>query len=214
MPPDRGLFISLTAVLAGLGVLMVYSASITSWPTDFEQVYLSRHLVFLLIGSTAAAVAAKLPVTFWRRITPGLFAVTVLLLVLVLIPGVGTSVNGARRWLRIGPLSLQPSELAKMTLPLMLALLLATRSREQLRRPLAGTVPFLLPVACVLPLVLIEPDLGDLSRRRRGCRIGRGGLAGAELRHLRRAGRTGGDVHRGLETVSNAADRRFSRRVE
>lgn len=162
MSADRGLFVSLTAVLAGVGVLMVYSASITSWPTDFERVYLSRHLIFLVIGVCAAAFAANMPAEWWRRMTPYLFLATIVLLVVVLVPGLGTAVKGARRWLRFGPVSLQPSEVAKLTLPLMLAALLSKRTPEELRRPIRGTVLILLPVALVLPLVLIEPDLGTM----------------------------------------------------
>ena len=160
MTSDRGLLVSLTAVLCGIGVLMVYSASITSWPTDFEQVYLSRHVLYLLIGGTMAAIAAGLPAEFWRRGAKWLFALSVLLLVAVLIPGVGRAVNGAQRWLRIGPISMQPSEFAKLALPLMLASMLSSRTVDQLRRPLRGTIPLLIPIAIVLPLVLIEPDLG------------------------------------------------------
>ncbi|MEX0702967.1 MAG: FtsW/RodA/SpoVE family cell cycle protein [Planctomycetales bacterium] len=132
MPVDhsRHLFLSLAAVLAGFGALMVHSASVTSWPTEAEQVYLSRHLVFLALGIATGGISAVLPAEFWRKAAPWLFAATLLLLVAVLVPGVGTEVNGARRWLRYGPLSLQPCELAKITLPLLLARLLASRFRR------------------------------------------------------------------------------------
>jgi cell division protein FtsW len=83
----------------------------------------------------------------------------VLLLFLVLIPGVGTRVNGAQRWFRYGGLSLQPSELAKIALPLFLARQLCTR-RTELRKWIAGTVPVVTPLAIAVPLVLFQPDLG------------------------------------------------------
>lgn len=159
MDQDRGLFVALASALVGFGILMVHSASITSWPTEFEQVYLSRHATFLVIGLAAATVCASLPASFWFRVSPWLFGGTVLLLVLVAIPGVGTRVNGAQRWFRYGGLSLQPSELAKIAVPLFMARQLCTR-RTDLRKWIAGTVPVLTPLAIVVPLVLLEPDLG------------------------------------------------------
>ncbi|MGH7127360.1 MAG: FtsW/RodA/SpoVE family cell cycle protein [Planctomycetaceae bacterium] len=155
----RGLFVSLACVLVGFGVLMVHSASITSWPTEMERVYLLRHVTFLLAGVTAAGICASLPARFWYHAAPWLFLLTAVLLAVVLVPGVGTRVNGAQRWLRFGPLSLQPSELAKLALPLFVARLMVSR-RERLHRWVAGTLPVVWPPAVVVPLVMIEPDLG------------------------------------------------------
>ncbi len=159
MDQNRGLFITLASVLLAVGILMVHSASITSWPTEFEQVYLSRHLTFLLLGITAATVCACLPARFWFQVGPYLFVLTVVLLILVLVPGVGTRVNGAQRWLRYGPLSLQPSELTKIALPLFLCRLMG-RHREHLHHWFSGTLPIVFPAVVVLPLVLVQPDLG------------------------------------------------------
>jgi cell division protein FtsW len=167
---DRNLFLSLAAVLAGFGVLMVHSASITSWPTEFEQVYLSRHLLFLGIGVVAGAACACLPARAWYQAAPYLFVITLALLVSVLIPGVGTEVNGARRWLRYGGYSLQPSEFAKIVLPLFVCRLI-DRRRERLRRWISGTVPLVLPVALMAPLVLQQPDLGTAAFLAAGCGI-------------------------------------------
>src|SRR5262249_8044108 len=117
---ERKLFISLVAVLLGFGVLMVHSASITSRPSEVERVYLSRHLVFVGTGLLAAIAAGLLPARFWQRMAPWMFWGSLCLLALVLVPGIGTSVNGARRWFRYGPMSVQPSELMKIALPLYL----------------------------------------------------------------------------------------------
>jgi cell division protein FtsW len=156
---NRHFFLSLALVLVGFGVLMVHSASITSWPTEFERVYLTKHLQFLAIAITAASVAGALPARFWFKAAPWLFLGTLLLLVAVLIPGVGTRVNGAQRWLRLAGFSMQPSELAKVTLPLFLArgILLC---RERLGHWFFGTVPFVVPTALTAALVMLEPDLG------------------------------------------------------
>eukprot|EP00913_Durusdinium_trenchii_P008932 g8398.t1 len=167
---NRGLFISFACVLLGVGVMMVHSASITSWPTEFEQVYLSRHLVFLLIGATAAGICSVLPSRFWYRIAPLLFTATACLLVLVLFPNIGTRVNGARRWLRAGGVSFQPSEFAKIALPLLVARILF-QNRERLRGIAAGMIPVLVPPAIVVPLVIIQPDLGTALFLSGGCGI-------------------------------------------
>jgi len=153
------MFLSFAGVLLGFGILMVHSASITSWPTTFEQVYLSRHVSFLAVGLLVGATAAFMPGRFWFRLAPFLFMICVCLLVLVLIPGVGTKVNGAQRWLRVGSYSFQPSELAKISLPLFLCYLMRNR-RENLHHWFRGTVPLVVPIAIMIPLVMLQPDLG------------------------------------------------------
>lgn len=167
---DRNLFLSLAAVLVGFGVLMVHSASITSWPTEFEQVYLSRHLTFLAIGIVAGAVCACLPSRVWYQTAPYLFVGTILLLAAVLIPGVGTEVNGARRWLRYGGYSVQPSEFTKIALPLLVCRMI-DRRRCHLGRWVAGTVPLMLPLIVTAPLVLMQPDLGTTVFLAAGCGV-------------------------------------------
>ena len=158
MRHDTQLFICLVSVLVALGTVMAHSASVTSRPTDRDEVYLTKHTIYLALGIAAAVITASLPSTLWPRLAPWLFAVTLLLLIFVLVPGVGTSVNGSRRWLRAGPVSFQPSELAKLTLPLFVARLVVKHAdrcgqwRDAMR--------FLWPVGVIVPLVLLEPDLG------------------------------------------------------
>jgi cell division protein FtsW len=160
MTQVRNTYLCLVCVLLALGLLMVYSASITARPTEFEQVYVKRHVTFLVVALIAGGTAALLPAEVWRRAAPWLFGATVALLVAVLVPGVGHRVNGAQRWLRWGALSLQPSELAKVTLPLFVCWSLSrreTRGPEGNRR--AG-LRLLLPIGAVMLLVAKEPDLG------------------------------------------------------
>jgi cell division protein FtsW len=156
---SRHLFVSFAALLLGFGLLMVHSASVTSWPTEFEQVYLSRHLMFLGIGLLSARFAATRKPEFWQRFAPWLFVISIVLLVLVLIPGIGVRVKGAQRWIRVPGMSAQPSELAKIAVPLMMCWLV-DRNRNRLNEWFAGIVPFLLTILVSVPLVLIEPDLG------------------------------------------------------
>ena len=102
----RHLYVAFTALLLGFGLLMVHSASVTSWPTEFEQVYLSRHLAFLSIGVALSSFAATRRPEFWQRCAPWLFAASVVLLIVVLVPGIGVRVKGAQRWIRFLGLSM------------------------------------------------------------------------------------------------------------
>lgn len=155
---ERNAFLSCACLLAGLGLLMVHSASMTSWPSEYERVYVTRHAVYLGLGILGATAAARISPNRWRSLAPWLYVLTWLLLLAVLVPGIGTKVNGAQRWLRWGQFSFQPSELAKLALPLYLAMLSIPRD-ETIGR--ATRSPWLvLPIAFLAPLILVEPDLG------------------------------------------------------
>ncbi|MBA3312338.1 MAG: putative lipid II flippase FtsW [Planctomycetota bacterium] len=159
MSRDAQLFVCVATVLVAIGAVMAHSASMTSRPTEKDEIHLGHHAMYLGVGLVAAIAAAVMPPHFWRRAAPWLFAGTILLLVAVLVPGLGTTVNGARRWLRFGSFSIQPTEIAKLTLPLMLCKLIVAR-RDRLGEWIQGTAPILWPAGIVLPLVLLEPDLG------------------------------------------------------
>ncbi|MFN0198291.1 MAG: FtsW/RodA/SpoVE family cell cycle protein [Planctomycetaceae bacterium] len=156
---ERNFFVCLALVLVGCGMLMVHSASITSWPTQFERVYLSRHLTFLAIGLPLAWITSLLRASFWRTWAPFFFLTTTALLLAVLIPGFGSRVNGAQRWIRLGTWSLQPSEIAKVTLPLMMAWLL-TCPLVQRSKSMIVRLSLVWPLFCMAPLIVLQPDLG------------------------------------------------------
>ena len=156
---DRRLFLTVVSVLTAFGILMVHSASITSWPTEFEQVYLSRQLAFLLFGVVVATAAGLAPARLWSGMAPWMFVASVLLLVALRFPGIGTTVNGSTRWLRLGTISIQPSEITKIALPLLVCRIVSSRP-EHLKTLLRGWLCPLIPAAIVVPLVLIQPDLG------------------------------------------------------
>ena len=108
-----------TLMLLLIGMVMVYSASMATAEagrmTGNQPAYfLFRHAIFLTIGLVAAAVAFQVPMSTWQQWSPWLFVAGFVLLALVLIPGVGRDVNGARRWLPLGIVNLQPSELMKL----------------------------------------------------------------------------------------------------
>jgi len=155
----RRLFIGLVCVLIGVGVQMVHSASLTSTPGRSEAVFLNRHLIFLAISVVCGFAASMVPASFLRQNATRLLAVLVLLLAAVLIPGIGTRVNGAQRWLRLGGMSIQPSELGRIILPIV-----AAKTMIDIRSATGfslWTLPrTLLPLLIVLPLVVTEPDLG------------------------------------------------------
>jgi cell division protein FtsW len=159
MHRTRSAFVALVTVLLGIGVLMVCSSSMTARPTDFDRVYLLRHLAFLGIAVGASFVATRIPAAKLFQFAPTVFGATVLLLVAVLIPGLGTRVKGSQRWLRLGAASFQPSELAKITLPLFLCWV-RLRHRTGLRTSMRELGEVLIPIGVVSGLILLEPDLG------------------------------------------------------
>ncbi|MBA4032741.1 MAG: cell division protein [Planctomyces sp.] len=162
---NRTVFIALAGLLLGFGLFVVHSASVTSRPTEFEQIHLSRHLVFIAIGLVAAGIAAAIPARIWVRAAPWLLLGVIILLVLVLVPGIGVRVKGARRWIRFAGFTLQPSELAKIALPLWVAARISLNHSHgrpwSLSESLTGfRMPLLIPPALVMGLVALQPDLG------------------------------------------------------
>ena len=160
---DQALIWVVVALLA-LGVVMVYSASIALpdnpkfaryAPTHF----LTRHLLSIFIAFVCALVAVQVPVSLWEKWSPWLFALTLLLLVLVLVPVIGKGVNGARRWIPIGVMNFQPSELAKLTIA-MYAAGYMVRKMDVKESFVRAVVPMAISVAVIGLLLLAEPDMG------------------------------------------------------
>ncbi|MFN4064491.1 putative lipid II flippase FtsW [Azoarcus communis] len=147
-----------------LGLVMVYSASIAfaegSRFTGYQSHYfLMRHAVFLAVGVGLGLVAFQLPMTQWQRLAPALFVGGVVLLVVVLIPGVGREVNGAQRWLSLGPVNLQPSELMKIFAALYAADY-TVRKLDAMSSFKRGFLPMMIVILFVGFLLLREPDFG------------------------------------------------------
>lgn len=147
-----------------LGLVMVYSASIAfaegSRFTGYQSHYfLMRHAVFLAVGIGLGLVAFQLPMTQWQRLAPALFVGGVVLLVVVLIPGVGREVNGAQRWLSLGPVNLQPSELMKIFAALYAADY-TVRKLDAMSSFKRGFLPMMIVILFVGFLLLREPDFG------------------------------------------------------
>ena len=155
----RHLLVCLVGILICVGVQMVQSASLTSRPSEQDSVFLGRHLAYLALSLVCAWIASNVSSDWLQRNAVRLYAVLLFLLIVLLVPGIGSRINGAQRWLRFGGLSLQPSELGRIVMPIMAAsLLVKLRNTSGFGlRTLPGT---LLPILIVAPLVAIEPDLG------------------------------------------------------
>ena len=151
-------------LLLTLGLVMVYSASIaTAESARFTGGqagwYLARHAAFLAASVVAAAIAFQVPLRAWQRAAPWLFVAGVVLLALVLVPGIGREVNGARRWLPLGFVNLQPSELMKVAVVLYAADY-TVRKHALMHSFRAGLAPMLGVMLVVGWLLLREPDFG------------------------------------------------------
>ena len=160
---DPWLVLSIGA-LVGLGVVMVFNVSYFYGQERFGDglLFFRKHLVSIALGTVVAFVASRLPAETYRRAAYPLLLVAVASLVLVLLPGIGVARGGARRWLHLGPLALQPSEFAKFAVVLYLAASL-TKKGERLRSFKLGVVPHCLVVAVIGGLVLLEPDFGTAA---------------------------------------------------
>jgi cell division protein FtsW len=150
--------------LLALGLVMVYSASIALPDSPKFAAYkphhfLVRHAFAIALGTLLGLVAFGIPMRVWEALSPKLFVLAMVLLVLVLIPGIGKVVYGARRWLSLGPLSLQPSELMKLFVVLYAASYIV-RKQEHIKRFKKGFLPMGTAVAIIGMLLLLEPDLG------------------------------------------------------
>jgi cell division protein FtsW len=153
--------LGLTAALLLVGIVMVTSASMSIAAKDFADpfYFLERQFIFAMAGVVLAWVMTRFPTELWHKYSLVLLVAALLLLVLVLIPGLGARVNGARRWLRIGVLNFQVSELAKV-LVLTWVCSYCVRKRDELQATLPGLLkPFSLLAVSGL-LLLMEPDFG------------------------------------------------------
>lgn len=156
------LIIAVTSLLTTLGLIMVLSASgVRSYGADGSAwVIFGKQVLWTVIGLIAAYVAMRMSVRFLRRVAFTGYVVTIILLVLVLVPGIGHLANGSRKWFVIAGFSMQPSELAKIAFVIWGAHLLAARRMERasLREMLIPLVP---AAVIALALIVAQPDLGQ-----------------------------------------------------
>ena len=162
-PPDTWLFAAVASLVA-IGLVMVFSASSATAYADHHDTmfYLKRQFLWLAIGLGCAYVAYRIDYRKLKAIAPYILILSILSLVAVLVPHVGFIVNGARRWIGAGSISVQPSEFSKLALVVYLAAALSARG-DRIASLAKGLFPLCIPVAIMAVLVLKEPDMGTAS---------------------------------------------------
>ncbi len=162
--PEWGvLFVVLSLLL--IGSLMVYSASISLSDASKYNVstthFLIRQVISIGVGMFAAVAVAMTPMNKWNKYAPWVFVLTIFLLLMVLVPGVGRKVNGASRWIPLGIFNLQVTELMKVA-ALLYAASFTVRKQEFMHSFRKGFMPMGCAIGLVAALVMIQPDLGAL----------------------------------------------------
>jgi len=153
-----------TVALLVWGLVMVYSASIAmpdnpKFARYAHTHFLLRHALSLGVAFAIALLTFQVPVSTWEKVAPWLFVASLVLLMLVLIPFIGKGVNGARRWISLGFMNFQPSELAKFAV-LLYAADYMVRKMEVKERFFRAVLPMAVAIGIVGLLLLAEPDMG------------------------------------------------------
>ena len=153
-----------TLALLMLGLVMVYSASVAmpdnpKFARYAHTHFLIRHVLSLVVGFVVAVLAFQVPLAMWEKMAPWVFVFSLVLLILVLVPFIGKGVNGARRWITLGFMNFQPSELAKFAV-LLYAADYMVRKMDVKERFFRAVIPMAAAVAVVGVLLLAEPDMG------------------------------------------------------
>jgi cell division protein FtsW len=153
-----------TVALLMFGLVMVYSASVAmpdnpKFSRYAHTHFLMRHVLSLMVAFVVALLAFQVPVSTWEKLAPWLFVASLILLILVLVPFIGKGVNGARRWITLGFMNFQPSELAKFAV-LLYAADYMVRKMDVKERFFRAVMPMAMAIAVVGLLLLAEPDMG------------------------------------------------------
>ena len=158
-----GTLVLVVAALLAIGLVMVASSttSIAARTSGDLLSYLWRQSIHVCVAAVVLVLAARMPVRLWERASPALMLAAIVLLGLVLVPGIGREVNGSTRWIGLGDVNLQPSELAKLFFVTYLAGDLARR-KDRIRRTRLGVVKPLAALVVVSALLLREPDHGAI----------------------------------------------------
>ncbi len=158
--PDFLLFAS-TILLLVIGVVMVYSASqVTAHERLSDSYYyLKKQLTWASIGIGAMIFAMKLDYWKYKKYAVPFLVLAFGLLIMVLLPGIGKTVKGAQRWIGFGPMTIQPSEIIKLSLVIFMSYALSMQ-RNRLKKFTTGLLPYLVILALACGLILLQPDLG------------------------------------------------------
>lgn len=161
---NRALLTVIFALLA-IGCVAIYSATIAqggSPSSPFSSYhFISRHVLFVAAGSLAAWVVYRIPLSFWEKVSPWLLMIAIALLLAVLVPGVGKRINGATRWIPLGPVQVQVCEIVKIAVLLGTAAF-TVRRQDFMHSMTKGFLPMALFMSIIAVLVMQQPDLGSL----------------------------------------------------
>lgn len=160
LSPDRWV-LGVTYMLALSGLVMIFSASGVMAENRYgdSMFFFKRQAIWLILGIMVMHGVANVDYRRWKPFIPALYGIIMILLILVLVPFIGVEVNGARRWFRVGDISLQPAEMAKVSVLLYLAAFLSNKE-DQVCDFFSGFLPPVVLVGCMAGLVLLEPDFG------------------------------------------------------
>jgi cell division protein FtsW len=154
----------LTFTLLVFGLIMIASAGIGYSRSRFGDAYFffKRQLLGVSIGLIVLYLTQKIDFSFWKKISFPFFILSMVFLVLVFIPGIGSKIYGANRWIQLGVISFQPSEMLKLSLIVYLAAWLENR-REKVNDFFEGLLPFTIIIAIISFLLIKQPDMGTLG---------------------------------------------------
>lgn len=155
--------LTISVILVCIGIVMIYSSSsIYAWETYHDSFYfLKRHMAFLLVGIFLSFLAMVVDYRLFKKFAHWLMGIALVMLVLVLIPGIGREVSGARRWFRFMFISFQPSEFANLALIAYIADFIS-RKQDKIKTLISGFLPALGILAVTSLLILLQPDLGTV----------------------------------------------------
>jgi cell division protein FtsW len=159
--PLDPLVFGIAVLLMLYGLVMIGSASLEIGAKTYDDPFflLTRHSFYLLISGAAALVAISVPIQSWQKYDAALLVFSFLLLMVVLVPGIGKEVNGATRWIALGPFTLQGSEFVKLFVMIYMAGYLVRR-KEEIETSLSGFVKPLVVLMLIVFLLLGQPDFG------------------------------------------------------
>ncbi|MGV0033707.1 MAG: putative lipid II flippase FtsW [Candidatus Azotimanducaceae bacterium WSBS_2022_MAG_OTU7] len=159
--PVDPLIFGITVFLLLYGLVMVGSASLEIGVKTYGNPFflLTRHSLYLLVSGAAALIAISIPIQSWQKYDAALLAVSFLLLMIVLVPGIGKEVNGAIRWVAFGPFNFQGSEFIKLFVMIYMAGYLVRR-KDEIETSLSGFAKPLIVLTLIALLLLGQPDFG------------------------------------------------------
>ncbi|MDD5216997.1 MAG: putative lipid II flippase FtsW [Candidatus Omnitrophica bacterium] len=160
----RLFFVSVYA-LVGIGIVMTYSASAVyaEQVYGYPQYFLVRQACYTLIGTIALFAVARIPIEFWKRHARAIILMSILMLLLVFLPGIGHTAGGARRWMHLGPVNFQPTEFAKLAVCLYLADYLSRKAKTIHEGGLRVFLPPFILIGGICGISLLQPDLGSCA---------------------------------------------------